>query len=80
MDISNIANILIQVVPSVSACLTILGCCMAIFIKFKKLVKRKDSEIETANQRLIKAYSDIAVLKSKITSIEKYLLDKKEGR
>ena len=80
MDISAYANVLVSIVPAISAVLTIIGCCVAIFTKLKTVVKNKDKEIDTANKKLEKAYNDIATLKTKITSIEKYLIEKKEGK
>lgn len=80
MDISKVAEILIMIAPAISAVLTIIGCCVAIFAKLKSIVKNKDKEIDNANQKLQKAYGDIATLKTKIVSIEKYLVEKKEGK
>lgn len=80
MDISKIAELLMLISPSISASLTIVGCCIFIFRKLKKIIKNKDNEIDTANKKLEKAYNDIATLKTKIVSIEKYLVEKKEDK
>lgn len=80
MDISKIAEILMLVSPAISASLTIVGCCVFILRKLKGIIKNKDKEIDTANKKLEKAYNDIATLKTKIVSIEKYLVEKKEDK
>lgn len=80
MDISSFSNVLVSIVPAISAVLTIIGCCLFILRKIVKLVKNKDSEIIASNKKVEKVGNDIATLKAKITSIEKYLVEKKEGK
>lgn len=84
MDISKIAEILKLIAPSISASLTIVGCCVLILMKIKKwitkIVNKKDEELSTSLKKQNKSYDDIATLKTKVSSIEKYLVDKKEDK
>ena len=84
MDISKVAEILMLTAPSISASLTIMGCSILILMKLKKwisiIVHKKDEELTNNIVKQNKSYDDIAKLKTKVTSIEKYLVEKKEEK
>lgn len=80
MDISKITEILMVAAPTISTTLTTVGCFLFLLRKIVKLVKNKNSEVEESNKKVEKVGNDIATLKAKITSIEKHLLEKKEGK
>lgn len=78
MDLNTTTTLLIALAPSISAILTIIGCLVSIVRGFKKILKNKDKEIIDTNNKLAKAYDDIAVMKTKIASIEKHLVKKEK--
>lgn len=67
-------------VPTLINMVTIFGSLVEIKNIFVKKLKRKEDELLEANNKLLKAYKDIAIMKTKIQSIEQYLLQIKEGR
>lgn len=80
MELNTLTTVLVAVVPSLSAIIAIAGGLGAIINLFKKIVtKLKDENekvLKESNNKLLRAYDDIAILKNKILSIEKHL-DKK---
>lgn len=78
MDLNTTTTLLIALAPSISAILTILGGLFAMVKYFKGVISKKDNDIKTANEKLAKAYDDIATMKTKIVSIEKHLSKKEK--
>lgn len=75
MNIETIAQVLIMVAPALSAIATIIGGVVWFAKNAKKTTEKTVSSIKDKQMQEAK---DIATIKSKIASIEKYLTDKKE--
>lgn len=78
MDLNTTTTLLLALAPAISAILTILGGLFAIVKHFKKIISKKDKDLEISNNKLAKAYDDIAIMKTKIASIEKHLSKKEK--
>lgn len=82
MELDTITTVLVAIVPSLSAVIAIVSGLVSIVRQFKKLSKEQKNEtileLTKHEDKLKKAYDDLAILKTKITSIEKYLVDKKK--
>lgn len=80
MDLNTTTTMLIAIAPAFAAIVTILGC----MIKFFRVIKKKDKESESklaeANNRLSKAYDDIAKIQAKCASMEKCLAELAEKK
>lgn len=77
MNINTIAQILVMIAPSLSAVATIIGG----IIWFAKHAKKSTTKsVDAIKDKQEQEAKDIAIIKSKITSMEKYLLDKKERK
>lgn len=75
MDINTIQQILVLIAPTLSAAATIIGGIIWFIKNAKKTVEKTVDTIKDKQQIEAK---DIALIKSKIASIEKYLLDKEK--
>ncbi len=75
MNIETISQVLIMVAPALSAIATIIGGVVWFAKNAKKTTEKTVSSIKDKQMQEAK---DIATIKSKIASIEKYLIDKKE--
>ena len=84
VDISTVATVLVAVVPSFSAICAIVGGIIVMGGKIKSALKKCEddsaSKIKETTSKLNKAYEDIAIMKSKIVSLEKHLLEEKNKR
>lgn len=80
MELETWTTLLIAIAPAVSAVIAIISGCLAVIGKFKKITEKATEKTKEANKNLEKAYNDIAVLKTKIVSIEKHLVEEKEKR
>lgn len=84
MSVETIKEILVMVAPSISAVLTILGGIIYIVRNSKKSTKKtleKAAEVvENVSTKQAKEAKDIALIKTKIESIENYLLNEKEKK
>lgn len=84
MDISVIEQILVMAAPSLSAIITIIAGKIADSIREKRLVNKalKESKniVDSMDERNRRQSKDIAIIKTKIASIEKYLLEEKEKK
>lgn len=84
MDISTIEQVLVLAAPSLSAIITIIAGKIADSIREKRIVNKalKESKaiVEGIDERNKKQVKDIAIMKTKISSIENYLLEEKEKK
>lgn len=80
MDLNTIKDILILVAPSFSASTTIFGCMIFLLKKLKKNSKENDQKLIDSQNKLKKAYDDIAKIKAKTESIENAIIEIKEKR
>lgn len=70
IDLSTVATILVAVAPALSAIITIIGGIIAISKKAKNTI---DLTKLNAEAKITQQAKDIALIKSKLTSIENYL-------
>ena len=80
MDVNVIKEILVSVVPAFSASSTIIGCMLFLLRKIKHQAQESDKRLLESQTRLKKAYDDIAKIKAKTESMEKYLMEIKEKK
>ena len=80
MSLDTITTILVAVAPAVTAAVTIIGGIIKIKSMFKKEETKRLAELERKTAKMEKSFDDIAILKTKIESIEKHLLNEKERK
>lgn len=80
MNLDTFTTILVAVAPAVSAMIVILTGMMKVTHLLKKIKNESNDEVAKANAKLLKAYTDMAVLRTKVASIEKLLLEQKEKK
>lgn len=84
MELNTLTTILVACVPSISAVLAILADKIASRFSLKKWFSNQEDKsikrLEKVSSKLEKAYDDLAILKTKIASIEKYLVEKQKKK
>ena len=80
MELTTLSTILVAVAPAISAVLTILVSALKVCSTIKKIKKESDNKLLESNARLEKAYDNIAIMQSKLASIEKYLVEKEDKK
>ena len=80
MSLDTVTTILVAVAPAVTAAVTIIGGIIKIKSMFKKEETKRLAELEKKTAKMEKSFDDIAILKTKTESIEKYLLNEKERK
>lgn len=84
MSVETIKEILVMIAPSISAILTILGGIIYIVRNSKKstskTLEKATEVVDSVSSKQAKEAKDIALIKTKIESIEQYLLKEKEKK
>ena len=80
MELTTLSTILVAVAPAISAVLTIVVSALKVCSTIKKIKKESDNKLLESNARLEKAYDNIAIMQSKLASIEKYLVQKEDKK
>lgn len=80
MSLDTVTTILVAVAPAVTAAVTIIGGIIKIKSMFKKEEEKRLAELERKTAKMEKSFDDIAILKTKIESIERHLLNEKERK
>lgn len=80
MELTTLSTILVAVAPAISAVLTILVSALKVCSTIKKIKKESDNKLLESNARLEKAYDNIAIMQTKLASIEKYLVEKEDKK
>ena len=80
MELTTLSTILVAVAPAISAVLTILVSALKVCSTIKKIKKESDNKLLESNARLEKAYDNIAIMQTKLASIEKYLVQKEDKK
>ena len=80
MELTTLSTILVAVASAISAVLTILVSALKVCSTIKKIKKESDNKLLESNARLEKAYDNIAIMQSKLASIEKYLVQKEDKK
>lgn len=78
MNIDFITTMLVAIAPAFSAIITIITSILVLNKKIKEYKENADQKIIDSNAKALKSYNDIAVMKTKLESMEKYLIEKKE--
>lgn len=77
MDINTFSQILVMIAPTISAVIAIVGGIIWFAKTTKKIIIKVINIIKDKQEQQTK---DIAIMKTKIASIEKYLMNKKDGK
>lgn len=80
MELTTLSTILVAVAPAISAVLTILVSALKVCSTIRKIKKESDNKLLESNARLEKAYDNIAIMQTKLASIEKYLVEKEDKK
>ena len=75
-----LSTILIAIAPSLSAIITVIAGVIKNSMMVKKVNENTKIIVTNATKKLEQAYKDIAILKSKIASIEKIMIEEKEKK
>lgn len=79
MYINELSAILISVAPAVVSAATIIACMVKVFSLFKKQKKQSEIDLKKSEEKVLKVQDDIALIKTKIASMENYLCEHKEN-
>lgn len=77
MSLDTVTIVLVVVAPAVTAAATIIGGIIKIKSMFKKEEQKRLAKLEKKTAKMEKSFDDIAILKTKTESIEKYLLNER---
>lgn len=80
MDLSTLEVIIIAACPAISAGLTTVLGFLSLVKTIKQLRSDNDQSVGKSNQRIERLEKKINTMSNKVSSIEQYLVDKKEGR
>lgn len=80
MNLDTLTTILVAVAPALSAIITIIAGKISDKLQERRTVNIYKKEVEKANTKVLKAYADVAIMKTKVASIEKLLLEQKEKK
>lgn len=80
MNLDNFTTVLVALVPSLTAVMTIVGGIIKVIQLNKKNQAQNNKMLEEKLIKMEKSFNDTAIIKTKIESIEKYLLDHKAGK
>lgn len=80
MNLDTFTTILVAIIPALTAVATIVGGLIKIASMLKKNTKDTTDKLEAKTDKMEKSFDDIAMLKTKINSIEKYLVDKERKK
>lgn len=78
MNIDIITTVLVAIAPAFSSIITIITSILVLNKKIKEYKEKADERVIDTNTKALKSYNDIAVIKTKMESMEKYLIEKKE--
>ena len=80
MDLTAVQTMLVAIAPAFASVVTIIGCMIRIAYIAKKKDKDAEAKISEANNKLSKAYDDIAKIQTKCASMEKCLMELTEKK
>lgn len=78
MELGTLEMILIAAAPTISAVCTIIGGIIALIRSNKNTREENAKNIAKQTAKITKVYDDIAVIKAKTESIEKFLIEKEK--
>jgi hypothetical protein len=80
IELGTLEVILIAAAPTISAVCTILGGIIALIKSNKSNRLKTKQDIDQQTAKITKVYDDIAIIKAKTESIEKYLIEKEQRK
>ena len=80
MELETWTTLLVAIAPAFAAICTIVGGFLGFVHKLKQNNLKQEEKLEQALSKLNNAYKDIATMKAQLSSINQFLLDKKERR
>lgn len=78
MDLTTIETVLVAIAPAIASVITIIGAMVNIHIKIKGMQTESNDKLLKAETKLAKAYNDIATIKAKCESLEKFVSKEKK--
>lgn len=78
MEMSEILTILIAICPTISAVITVIGGAVGVIKAIKTVTIKNQDELTKAYARIAKLESKLNVATTKISSIEKMLIEERE--
>lgn len=80
MTLDTLTSILVLIAPALASIMAIIAGFLNVVKVVKGFKSDSDKKIENFEIKNKKAYDDIATVKTKLASIEQYLMDNKEGK
>ena len=77
MNIETVTTILIAIAPALASIAAIVGGIVKMAAMLKKSNEENTASLEAKTDKMEKAFKEMAILKTKIESVEKYLLENK---
>ena len=77
MNIETVTTILIAIAPALASIAAIVGGIVKMAAMLKKSNEENTASLEPKTDKMEKAFKDMAILKTKVESVEKYLLENK---
>ena len=78
MNIETVTTILIAIAPALASIAAIVGGIVKMAAMLKKSNEENTASLEAKTDKMEKAFKDMAILKTKVESIEMYLLENKK--
>ena len=79
-DLTKLTDILILIVPSLTSIIAIASGVISFGRSIKKSKEDTTRQLVEKTSKMEKSFDDIAMLKTKLSSIEKYLVDKEKKK
>lgn len=80
MTLDTLTSILVLIAPALASIMAIIAGFLNVVKVVKGFKNDSDKRIDNFELKNKKAYDDIATVKTKLASIEQYLMDNKEGK
>ena len=80
MTLDTLTSILVLIAPALASIMAIIAGFLNVVKVVKGFKSDSDKRIDNFEIKNKKAYDDIATVKTKLASIEQYLMDNKEGK
>ena len=77
MNLETVTTILIAIAPALASIAAIVGGRVKMTAMLKRSNEENTASLEAKTDKMEKAFNDMAVLKTKVESVEKYLLENK---
>lgn len=77
MNIETVTTILIAIAPALASIAAIVGGIVKMTAMLRRSNEENTASLEAKTDKMEKAFKDMAILKTKVESVEKYLLENK---